>query len=273
MAVFMGWCHEFGPQIGAGCDHAMQAGHAQCECTACGVVCHGRFGGCASVWRRGPVKVVVTGPPQQARVATAAPAAASALTATPAPAAATARAPLPVAPAAMGDDFRVALDTVRADVAALHVAVKERQDAVVITDAMTLAADRLADLLDTVPARIRAAVEEGVARIQARPMAEVAPNQPELGPAVADVRRWASELHAELVRLAAFRQALADDMPALATALDSAASRAGDRLRTTTQSMEALGIEPPEPPEPSEPIESPEPIGSGQPPYDLDAGI
>lgn len=50
----MGWCHEFGPQINDGCDRPMVAGEAACSCPACGVVCTGRFTGCAAVWARGP---------------------------------------------------------------------------------------------------------------------------------------------------------------------------------------------------------------------------
>jgi hypothetical protein len=139
---------------------------------------------------------------------------------------------MPAVGSAKADDLWLALDTVRADVGALQVAVRDRKDAVAVTDAMTIAADRLADLLEDIPARIRAAVEEGVARLQARTVTEVSPSDPaQLAPALADVRRWGAELQAELVRLAAFRKALADDMPSLAGAVDVAVDRASERLR------------------------------------------
>jgi hypothetical protein len=50
----MGWCQEFGLPINEGCDHAMAAGHEQCACPACGVVCPGRFSGCSLVWLADP---------------------------------------------------------------------------------------------------------------------------------------------------------------------------------------------------------------------------
>src|SRR5256885_11623798 len=59
----MGWCHEFGPQIREGCGHPMRAGESACVCPQCGVVCRGRFAGCAEVWARGPRDVHVVAPP------------------------------------------------------------------------------------------------------------------------------------------------------------------------------------------------------------------
>ncbi|TMK86440.1 MAG: hypothetical protein E6G57_12280, partial [Actinobacteria bacterium] len=59
----MGWCHEFGPQIREGCGHPMRAGESVCACPQCGVVCRGRFAGCAEVWARGPREVHVVSPP------------------------------------------------------------------------------------------------------------------------------------------------------------------------------------------------------------------
>src|SRR4051794_39929353 len=59
----MGWCHEFGPQIREGCGHPMRAGESACSCPQCGVICRGRFAGCAEVWARGPREVHVVSPP------------------------------------------------------------------------------------------------------------------------------------------------------------------------------------------------------------------
>ena len=54
----MGICHEFGPTIQPGCDHPMVANRSDaCTCLECGVVCHGKFAGCTTVWARGPQRV------------------------------------------------------------------------------------------------------------------------------------------------------------------------------------------------------------------------
>jgi hypothetical protein len=55
----MGYCHEFGVVIEPACDHEMVAGRDACSCPECGVVCTGKFGGCPTVWARGPVAVGV----------------------------------------------------------------------------------------------------------------------------------------------------------------------------------------------------------------------
>src|SRR5437762_13062349 len=69
----MGWCHEFGPQIREGCGHPMRAGESACSCPQCGVVCRGRFAGCAEVWARGPREVHVVSPPNALARRTVAP--------------------------------------------------------------------------------------------------------------------------------------------------------------------------------------------------------
>lgn len=56
----MGWCHEFGPTIAAGCGHPMVAGSHGCTCSVCGADCRGRFEGCPRVWERGPHPLPVT---------------------------------------------------------------------------------------------------------------------------------------------------------------------------------------------------------------------
>ncbi|MHB1987954.1 MAG: hypothetical protein ACYCSF_08220 [Acidimicrobiales bacterium] len=55
----MGWCNEFGSEITAGCDHAMQASTESCTCPECGVICSGRFKACPAVWAAGPRTVVL----------------------------------------------------------------------------------------------------------------------------------------------------------------------------------------------------------------------
>ncbi len=53
----MGWCYEFGKQVGTACDHAMVAGERACHCPHCGVTCRGQFDGCQEVWAAGPPRV------------------------------------------------------------------------------------------------------------------------------------------------------------------------------------------------------------------------
>jgi DNA-binding SARP family transcriptional activator len=59
----MGWCHEFGSQIRAGCGHPMRAGENACVCPECGVVCTGKFAACDEVWARGPREVHLVAQP------------------------------------------------------------------------------------------------------------------------------------------------------------------------------------------------------------------
>ncbi|MEA2900320.1 MAG: hypothetical protein QOH36_207 [Actinomycetota bacterium] len=59
----MGLCHDFGSQIAEGCGHPMRAGLASCTCDVCGVVCEGRFEGCAEVWARGPHPILLRAAP------------------------------------------------------------------------------------------------------------------------------------------------------------------------------------------------------------------
>jgi len=55
----MGLCHDFGSQIAEGCNHPMRAVLESCRCDVCGVVCEGRFEGCAEVWARGPHPILL----------------------------------------------------------------------------------------------------------------------------------------------------------------------------------------------------------------------
>ena len=60
--IAMGWCQEFGVQIEDECDHLMVASYDSCSCAECGVVCRGKFPGCATVWAAGPVAVGILRP-------------------------------------------------------------------------------------------------------------------------------------------------------------------------------------------------------------------
>ena len=55
----MGRCHDFGVEVGADCEHPMEAGAKACVCPQCDSVCEGQFKGCADVWARGPRPVEV----------------------------------------------------------------------------------------------------------------------------------------------------------------------------------------------------------------------
>jgi hypothetical protein len=63
----MGWCHEFGVDIDARCDHPMAPDGESCRCDVCGAVCEGRFKGCAPVWARGAVDSEIVRPPRHGR--------------------------------------------------------------------------------------------------------------------------------------------------------------------------------------------------------------
>jgi hypothetical protein len=64
----MGWCQEFGVQVKGGCDHVMVASLDSCSCAECGVICRGKFPGCATVWAAGPVEVALRRPTKALKV-------------------------------------------------------------------------------------------------------------------------------------------------------------------------------------------------------------
>ena len=152
----MGWCHEFGPQIGAGCDHPMTAAGTECHCVTCGVRCEGRFKGCRAVWARGPTEVRVVAA-RPARVAD------DSLV----PEVVADAAPL-LTPATMGrapdemlQSLTGALEVVGAELRAMRAAIDGNgspkaggPDAVL---------DRLAELVDRLPGRVRTVVRETMA--------------------------------------------------------------------------------------------------------------
>jgi hypothetical protein len=117
----MGWCHEFGPDINADCGHPMVADAKSCKCTTCGVVCTGRFSGCAAVWAAGPRKVnAVRGSLAQRRL-------------TPVPVDAAVQAPdAPEAQPAPANDAQV--DALRAELASVMRRLDDVQVEAVRTD-------------------------------------------------------------------------------------------------------------------------------------------
>lgn len=306
----MGWCHEFGSQIGDGCDHPMTAGTSSCRCEQCGVVCEGRFAGCATVWAAGPREVPLArvasddmAPANRPARSPAAPVIdeVSPIDVAPAPSRrleAVAADRHPVDPGADADVLawlRSAFDGVRAELRVLGQAVDRQERAMARTAEASEAAARLAELADGLPERIAAAVTEALATEQSATLAHVdevldqvrqmAVSSMSTGPgrdadggdelrdllpddllerparststinrvdavadelrqSLAEVHASASELRNEMVRLAAFRQALADDLPTVASAVDAASRRADGRLSELTERVNDLASRP-----------------------------
>lgn len=178
----MGWCAEFGPQIGAGCEHPMVAGDASCHCVECGVVCSGRFRGCGAVWDRGPVAqtVVRRRPAKAPSNGASAPVGTAPAEPTPTPPVMPTSAPAPpvaatVPPLAASGDrvsaFLMALDDVRSELRALHQAVERQQEFLAAAERRERAMADVADLLDHIPARVSAAIRGALAEVgTARPV-------------------------------------------------------------------------------------------------------
>ena len=168
----MGWCHEFGVQVRDGCDHPVTAGSSACHCTSCGVVCEGRFGGCATVWANGPRQVTLVRP--QVLVGRARPAPPDkGPDAEPEPQ----RHPDAVV---SPDDGRVevlewlqgAFEGLRAELRVVHEALTRQEKALAALAEADSGIDRLLELAEGLPPRIGRAVSQAVS--QAVRQAEVA---------------------------------------------------------------------------------------------------
>lgn len=272
----MGWCHEFGSQIQEGCDHPMTAGEEACSCEACGVSCPGRFAGCATVWARGPRELRLSRPapatpvPGSAAPAPSAPSTARAsgsrsggkartrpaVVAEPDPGAEPDAAKAPAssptgnghANVAMDDGraeilewLRSTFDGVRSDIRALTDAVSRQQATLASFDEASQSNALVVAATEALPARVGAAVAEA---LESHHADTLVPAQDEVVAKVSDtlagVENIASELRNELVRLHAFREALAADLPAVAAAVDQASSRAEARLAELTERVDEL---------------------------------
>ena len=254
----MGWCHEFGSQIQEGCDHPMTAGEAACSCEACGVSCPGRFAGCATVWARGPrpVKLAASASPPPAAPAPAPAPAAPSLDEAEVIAARGPRIRTRIqGPAGNGhaevavDDgraeilewLRSAFDGVRSDVRALTDAVSRQQATLASFDEAAQSNALVVAAAEALPARVGAAVAEA---LESHHEDTLAPAQEAVVAKVTDtlagVEDIASQLRNELVRLHAFREALAADLPAVAAAVDQASARAEARLSELTERVDEL---------------------------------
>src|SRR2546423_6752554 len=170
----MGWCHEFGPQIREGCGHPMRAGESACSCPQCGVVCRGRFAGCAEVWARGPREVHVVSPP------------AALARRTPTPA----RVNYAPAQQSSGAGQHSGADQARTEVLAW----------------LQAAFDGLRDELSVLAG--------GLARQQAVLSDLSENRDSEVADALIEVRGWAAELRNETLRLQGFERAVADQLRA-----------------------------------------------------------
>lgn len=123
-------------------------------------------------------------------------------------------------------------------------------------------ADRVAASIGAVLVPLLQQATSNPGAVNAPPPAELEPAQSfTMRKALADIRSAAADLNAELVRLRAFRSALTADMPAVAAAIDSAAGRAGSRLRQAATELDGLRPYVPGIPE----IDEPPPVAPAAP--------
>lgn len=251
----MGWCHEFGSQIEEGCDHPMMAGEAACSCEVCGVSCPGRFAGCATVWARGPREVSFSAPAARlsGRAGPPSPPAPEAVAPLDSPAPhptrtrseASANGHAEVATddgrAEILEWLRSTFDGVRSDIRALSDAVSRQQATLASFEEAAQSNALVVAATQALPARVGAAVAEA---LESHHLDTLAPAHEQVVAKVSDtlagVEDIASELRNELVRLHAFREALASDLPAVAAAVDQASARAEARLAELTERVDEL---------------------------------
>ena len=227
----MGWCYEFGPQVGEQCDHPMTAGESSCMCTACGVVCTGRFAGCAAVWARGADDVPVQRPRRPGGV--------------PAPHHDDAETIVEVIPLEFetaelhpdrADDLVTWLhstfDEMQRDLRALGASVNERQRAIGSGDGP--APVDAGPFADALLARLQPVLQGVAEAMQVRPPAAVEQADAlveQLRHSVIEVHQLTDQLRDEMARLSAFRRALAERNPAVADLVERSAAGANERLR------------------------------------------
>lgn len=262
----------------------MTAGETSCSCSACGVVCTGKFSACKAVWARGPREVSLARPVVVRRP-----------NSKPSPQAAE---PAAAQPPEVVDDGRTevfewlqsAFDGVRGDLALVIDAVGRQQQALstltqaeattthlvelaeafpdrvcalmsdVVADAVAagaaaggggflggeaVSAQNVGDeLRQVLPGYIDDAVREIVRPGQGAMMNRVDEVATGLRQSLMEVQDSAAELRNEIARLTAFRTALLADQPGLAQAVEAATSRADGRLTAMAQKMESLGERP-----------------------------
>jgi hypothetical protein len=250
----MGWCHEFGPQISEGCNHPMTAGEDSCYCEACGVGCHGQFGGCPDVWARGPVKIEFSAPPattgRASRVA-----ATEARAGTPTgprptpPVYVEAAAPMAAEPTSVsvGDSrlevmewLRGAFEGVRAELRVLSDGIARQQSSIADIAEANAAAAELVRVSDLLPQRVAAAVADAIAHAAPVTSPESEQALASVAEALVQLEHLADDLRSESLRLHAFREALAADLPTVARAVEEAAARADARLADLSDRVDEL---------------------------------
>jgi DNA-binding SARP family transcriptional activator len=219
----MGWCHEFGPQIREGCGHPMRAGESACVCTQCGVVCRGRFAGCAEVWARGPREVHVVSPPGALARRTVAPVRTGARTPEPSAGAEQARTEVLAWLQAAFDGLRDELSVLAGGLARQQAVLSDLADSrdsevsTALAEVKEWAAElrnetlRLQGFEKAVAEQLRSdvssTIEQGVER-----MAGV--RQDDMREALSHVQERATALSAETERLEGFGQSLAEQLRA-----------------------------------------------------------
>jgi hypothetical protein len=252
----MGWCHEFGARINDSCEHPMTAGSESCGCEACGVICKGRFASCEAVWARGPQLVQITHSPSDAyeRAVTQTPLGDPPMTTPSRPPAPGEWAPVePIAgvPSDLrgpGGDARLevmewlrsAFDGMRAELRVLSDGVARQQTSIADMVEANQAMGELASIAEVLPARVAAAVAEAVASISTAPSPEAQETLDGVRDALIQLETMAEELRSESLRLHAFREALAADLPSVARAVDEAAARADARLAELSDRIDDL---------------------------------
>lgn len=253
----MGWCHEFGVRVNEGCDHPMTAGSDSCQCEECGIVCWGRFASCDVVWAQGPRPVTVANAPGDSferatkqlpldEIAEAEPPPPP----PPRPFATPVASLYHGAPGGFGEagDARIevmawlrsAFDGLRAELRVLSDNIARQQSAIAdVVDAHEAAAG-IVQVAESLPGRVATAVSEAVAGLAHERTDEAKAALDGVTEAIVQLEYLADDLRNESVRLHAFREALAADLPAVARAVEEAAARADARLAELTDRVDEL---------------------------------
>jgi hypothetical protein len=176
------------------------------------------------------------------------------------------------------DWLRIAFDGVRVDIRSLRDTVGSGRAEVAAMKEAGRAAERLVELVDSLPERVGEAVVEALRNEHDERLASItpigmaafpppaalapaAPSAPSersfsqtvvsgaavgehLREALSEMQSAAAELRNEMTRLAAFREALADDLPSIADAVDRASERADGRLQDLTRRVESMSGRP-----------------------------
>jgi hypothetical protein len=136
--------------------------------------------------------------------------------------------------------LKSAFDGVRAELRVLSDGVARHQSAIAdIAEANATALD-IVEVAALLPERVAAAVAEAVSHVHQPPSHEAELAVAGVSEALAQLETLADELREESLRLHAFREALASDLPVVARAVEDAAARADNRLAQLTDRVDEL---------------------------------